>query len=141
MVPAEPETPATMGLEYRCDLPVTAQKSPHFAFDSAELNARGMRILNRVARCLLDGPLRGKHVTVLGYADPRGRAGYNLELGMARASAVREYLIRCGVPSSRIRAASTGERYARGQGPAGWWLDRRTELELDSAENAGGWSQ
>lgn len=49
-------------------------------------------------------------VTVEGFTDPTGPAAYNKRLGLERAQAVREFLIReAGLPPNQVRAVSYGE--------------------------------
>ncbi len=50
-----------------------------------------------------------KKVEIEGHADKRGTNEYNLVLAEKRASAVQEYLVQFGVPSSKILVISYGE--------------------------------
>lgn len=117
-----------------CDLPDTASEAPHFPVDSAVLGPHGKRVLDQVANCMLRGTLLGESVIVLGYADPRGDAQYNLDLAMERARRVARYLVHRGVPPRRVSIASRGEQYSRGTGPETWHEDRRIEIELDTGQ-------
>src|SRR5581483_3284141 len=47
-------------------------------------------------------------ITIEGHCDARGSAEYNLALGSRRASAVKDYLVTLGVPSSRLTVVSKG---------------------------------
>lgn len=117
-----------------CDLPDTPAEAPHFPIDSAVLGPYGKQVLDQVANCMLRGTLADESVIVLGYADPRGPAEYNMELAMERARAVARYLVHRGVPAERVSVASRGEQYARGTGPESWHDDRRVQIELDSGQ-------
>lgn len=59
------------------------------------------------------GKLLGEHATMEvqlhGFADPRGKAGENMELSQRRADAVREALIKGGASPEQIRLAAHGE--------------------------------
>jgi outer membrane protein OmpA-like peptidoglycan-associated protein len=59
------------------------------------------------------GQLLGSHpqleIQVHGFADPRGKSEKNLELSMARASAVRDALISGGAAPEQIRVSAHGE--------------------------------
>ena len=48
-------------------------------------------------------------VQLHGFADPRGKSEKNLELSMARASAVRDALISGGAAPEQIRISAHGE--------------------------------
>ena len=48
-------------------------------------------------------------IFVTGHTDRLGTAKYNQKLSERRAHAVRNYLMRNGIPASRIRAAGKGE--------------------------------
>jgi peptidoglycan-associated lipoprotein len=131
---ASPPAPETVrpseGVSIACDLPQEPEEAPRFAYDEAQLRMRGERILDRVARCLSDGPLEGQQVRAIGFADPRGSDAYNLDLGISRAESVQEYLAQNGIPQGRIQLATCGEREANGHDEATWAYDRRVELTL-----------
>lgn len=71
--------------------------------------------LTDAARVTLDGQvawlLSNPEYTALieGHADEQGTREYNLALGARRASAVRDYLVAQGVPSSRLNTISYGK--------------------------------
>ena len=48
-------------------------------------------------------------ITVEGHADERGSSEYNLALGSRRATAVKDYLVNLGVPTTRITVVSKGK--------------------------------
>lgn len=48
-------------------------------------------------------------VDVSGFADPRGKKDVNLQLSEARANAVRDALVKGGLPSERIQLTAHGE--------------------------------
>lgn len=52
-------------------------------------------------------------IVVEGHADPRGAEAYNDELSAERAAAVREALLRSGLPDERITTRAAGERESR----------------------------
>ena len=59
-------------------------------------------MLEQVARCLTTGPLKGRHVELIGRADPRGEVEYNMILGESRASTVNKYLAALGVSPEQM---------------------------------------
>ena len=113
-----------------CQLPATAAQAPHFEFANSTLYARGENVLDDVARCVKDGSLRGRVITIIGHADPRGSAESNKELSAERAQAARQYLLEHGASSQNLRVIARGEQDARGKNEAGWALDRRVDFEL-----------
>src|SRR5262245_21891813 len=56
------------------------QMQASFDFDSAALQDEDKKLLAEVGKCLTDGPLRGRHVTLIGRADARGEPEYNMTL-------------------------------------------------------------
>jgi outer membrane protein OmpA-like peptidoglycan-associated protein len=79
-----------------------------FETGKARLLPQSTRVLDEVVTALLANPQW--RVEVAGYTDNTGSAATNRRLSLARAEAVRAYLVRNGVPASRL--------VARGYGPA-----------------------
>ena len=77
-------------------------------------------------------PMEGAVIVLEGHADVRGTESFNEALSAARASAVRDALIRAGMPAERIVTSGEGERYAAGaeQDADGMALDRRVALRV-----------
>lgn len=117
-------------LRDRCNMPATVQEAPAFEYDQATLRARGQNVLDDVATCLTDGPLKGEVITIVGRSDPRGSASYNESLAQSRAAAAQNYLVQKGVPKERIKLVARGEAGARGTDEETWALDRRVDLEF-----------
>lgn len=126
------ETTVQVSSDFRrqCQIPETPAEAPAFDYDQATLRPRGANILDDVAKCLIDGPLKDQTITIIGRTDPRGPEQYNQELGASRASAARNYLISRGVSADHVRLLSRGEQEAQGTSEATWALDRRVDLEL-----------
>lgn len=120
-------------LQKACALPATPKQDPQFDFDEAALRPRGENILDDVASCLKDGRLKGRSVTIIGHADPRGTDEYNQRLGELRAAATQAYLVERGVPDIKLDVTSRGEQDATGYDEATWSLDRRVDLELNGS--------
>jgi peptidoglycan-associated lipoprotein len=118
---------AACGIAPRPDKKTVA---PAFDFDSAALDQQDRELLAQIAKCLTDGPLKGKGVALIGRADPRGEQEYNMTLGVSRADAVKRYLVDLGVGRERMRATSRGELDAVGTNEEGWAKDRRVDIEL-----------
>ncbi len=104
--------------------------APKFAFDESAISTDDRDVLAKVAECLTTGPLKGKSVKLIGRADMRGTADYNMALGARRSDAVTKYLLGMGVPSSQMTETSRGELDATGQGEEGWRKDRRVDIDV-----------
>jgi outer membrane protein OmpA-like peptidoglycan-associated protein len=99
----------------------------HFEYDSAELDAESKATISALTDCFVDGPLAGRDVVLVGHADPRGPDDYNRELGMSRAEAVAQQMIREGLASGRIGVESHGEEHAHAD-PGEWPDNRRVDV-------------
>jgi peptidoglycan-associated lipoprotein len=104
--------------------------APKFDFDRSELSADDRDVLGRIAKCVTEGPLRGRALRVVGRTDPRGESEYNMGLGGHRAESVRSYLARLGVDATRLAETSRGELDATGRDEQGWRRDRRVDVLL-----------
>jgi peptidoglycan-associated lipoprotein len=104
--------------------------APKFDFDSALLSSPDRSELDQLATCMTSGPLAGKNIQLVGRADPRGEAEYNMNLGAIRANAVEHYLAQLGVSGSRLATTSRGALDAQGHDDATWAVDRRVDLRL-----------
>lgn len=79
----------------------------HFAFDKAQITAADRDTLDAAIRFLKANP--NAKVEVTGHTDSIGTEAYNIRLGSRRAIAVRDYLVREGIATSRILTATRGE--------------------------------
>lgn len=104
--------------------------TPRFSFDSASITGDAANMLGAVARCFVDGPLKGRSIKLVGHADPRGEADYNLALGQERAQSVAKFLHQNGLEPSRVTTMSKGEFAATGTDEEGWARDRRVQVLL-----------
>lgn len=98
----EPSPPPLPGI-----YPHKIQASAFFDFDSAALTEQGLKNLAPVATAALHG--RAGPVRVVGHTDRSGAQAYNMDLSRRRAEAVRDGLIRLGVPADRIQLKWRGE--------------------------------
>ena len=130
-VPASPNVAVSGDLAKQCSLRFSGpEQAPKFGFDAAELTPEDRNILQQVADCLVQGPLKGRSVQLVGRADPRGTDEYNLGLGTRRAESVRQYLQRLGVPAARLAPTTRGDLDASGVDETSWQRDRRVDLKL-----------
>lgn len=107
----------------------------HFEYDSSELREGDRPVLDKFAS-VVNEHYPGSTVTVEGFTDPSGSAAYNMQLGQARADAVKEYL-GSSLGGATVRAVSYGEARNRqitpgAQGPGEEGLEnRRVALVID----------
>jgi peptidoglycan-associated lipoprotein len=101
-----------------------------FPFDSADVSPEASNVLDALARCFISGPLKGKGVTLVGHADPRGGEDYNFGLGQRRSGSIAKFLARKGLEEAKITATSRGDLEATGTDEAGWAADRKVEIRL-----------
>lgn len=95
----------------------------YFDVASAALTAEAAAILDR----LVADPARARWtgITLAGHADRSGSVRLNRRLAGARVAAVREYLVRAGVPAETIAVTVVGEQRAR---PGTEADDRRVDI-------------
>jgi peptidoglycan-associated lipoprotein len=113
-----------------CGIVDNSDKAPKFDYDSSDLSPGEKDVLSQVAKCLTEGPLKGKSVQLVGRADPRGEQEYNMELGERRGDQVKRYLGGLGVEGGRMNLTSRGELDATGKDEEGWRKDRRVDINL-----------
>lgn len=104
----------------------------YFAFDSARLTGSDLRVLDQVASCFDSGPLKGRKMSLVGRADPRGTEDYNMTLGQSRADSVGNYLQTKGVSKDQVHGTTRGAMDATGVDEPSWARDRRVDVSLSS---------
>jgi peptidoglycan-associated lipoprotein len=109
-----------------------SEADAYFAFDSSKLEKQDIDPLNKIATCFETGALKGRSMKLIGHADPRGSADYNLTLGQARADTVEDYLVKKGLSKGTVMSSSRGALDATGTDEAGWIHDRRVDVDLGS---------
>jgi peptidoglycan-associated lipoprotein len=101
-----------------------------FDYDSTTIADEDRALLGALAKCMSEGALKGRAVSLVGRADARGEMEYNMSLGEARADSVRRYLHDLGVQHERVSATSRGEMDAVGNDETSFALDRRVDIDL-----------
>jgi outer membrane protein OmpA-like peptidoglycan-associated protein len=79
----------------------------HFLFDRYDLTEEARRILDQAVAQLRGNP--ELKIEIEGHCCSIGTEEYNLSLGVRRADAVKDYLVRAGVAESRLSTISYGE--------------------------------
>ena len=96
----------------------------HFEYKLAKIRKDDRSELDALAQKLKEDPNR--KVLVEGHCDSRGTANYNMMLGERRAKAVKQHLVKAGVPASQIEVVSYGkERQLCTEATDGCWQSNR----------------
>jgi peptidoglycan-associated lipoprotein len=107
-----------------------SQARAKFAFDSSRIEQGDHPVLDELALCFTSGKLSGRSMNLVGHADPRGEAEYNLVLGGKRADNVKHYLTKRGLGEQQAETTSRGELDANGVDDTTWSNDRRVQVLL-----------
>jgi outer membrane protein OmpA-like peptidoglycan-associated protein len=78
-----------------------------FDFDKATLQPSSYPELNRAVALMKANP--SMEVEIAGYTDAQGTDAYNKDLSQRRANTVRDYIVRQGIPQTRVAAVGYGE--------------------------------
>jgi peptidoglycan-associated lipoprotein len=131
--PMSPSIAVSSDLVALCGIvaPTTAAgEAPTFDYDKDELTKDDRKVLDQIGTCLTTGAAKGRAVSLVGRADPRGTEEYNLGLGSRRANMVGGYLQRLGVTQPQLAVTTRGALDASGGDEAGWKKDRRVDIQL-----------
>jgi peptidoglycan-associated lipoprotein len=104
--------------------------APKFDFNTSDLRSGDKSLLQNLAKCMTEGALKGRSVSLTGRADQRGETEYNMALGERRASAAQRYLTSLGVKGDRLQSTSRGELDATGTDDSSMQEDRRCDIDL-----------
>jgi OOP family OmpA-OmpF porin len=102
----------------------------NFDFNKANIRADAAGILREAATILKDNP--NVQVSVEGHTDSVGSDQYNLKLSLQRATSVKQFLAKEGVPDSRLSVRGLGETQpvASNDTDDGRAQNRRVELKV-----------
>jgi len=79
----------------------------YFQFDSDELTAGTRSLLPEILRLVKERPV--PDVVAIGHTDTTGSAASNFQLGLRRATRVRDLLVEAGLDAALIAVTSAGE--------------------------------
>jgi peptidoglycan-associated lipoprotein len=101
----------------------TASKPVYFDFDKSVVKPEFEKQLNDVAHTK-------QMLSIVGHCDERGSDAYNMELGMKRALAVKDYLVGKGIEENKLQCSSLGERQpvCKEHNEDCWKQNRKAEL-------------
>lgn len=98
----------------------------YFAFDSYTLSSKSKKYLRDIYEVLKEVP---NHIIIGGHSSEEGQSEYNEQLAFRRANAVRDYLIKLGIPAEQLEVKNYGARVANEDNTANdLSLDRRVEI-------------
>jgi outer membrane protein OmpA-like peptidoglycan-associated protein len=114
----------------------------YFAFDNFQLTDDGKKQLDKVYRLLTDYPVA--RVRLIGHADAKGTAEYNLKLSEKRAAIALQYLTGKGIDKGKLEVLGLGEKNFAAvnsnpdgsDNPEGRGLNRRVEYEIISSDDS-----
>ncbi|MGH7501422.1 MAG: OmpA family protein [Longimicrobiales bacterium] len=108
----------------------TLEEMIFFDYDDSSIRSDQQEVLNRKVAILRANPAVTLRVT--GHADERGSLEYNLALGRARASSVRDYIAGFGLQATRFTIDSMGEDRPldAGHTESAWSQNRRAEFVI-----------
>jgi len=100
----------------------------NFDFDKSNIRPDAQPVLEEACKTLKAEP--SINVSCNGYTDSVGTDQYNMGLSQRRANAVRDWLIKCGIPASRLAVRGFGKTnpVASNATAEGRAQNRRTEL-------------
>lgn len=107
-----------------------------FATARSDISGSFTGTLNQLAQTLIQ--YDQSSITVRGYTDNVGGAAYNQQLSQDRANSVANYLIRQGVPASRVQAVGYGmsNPVASNSTESGRAQNRRVEISINPPAGA-----
>ncbi len=102
----------------------------HFEYNVSDIKPDDIARLDDKARLMKQFP--ALKIRITGHADERGSDQYNIALGMRRAAAAKEYLVKVGIDGARIETASLGREVPvdPGHDEAAWAQNRRDEFDI-----------
>ncbi|MDA8349625.1 MAG: peptidoglycan-associated lipoprotein Pal [Pseudomonadota bacterium] len=105
-----------------------ADRTIHFAFNSAVIRGHGIEVVAAHAKYLADHA--NARVRLEGNTDDRGSPEYNIGLGMRRAESVRQAMLLQGVSPNQITVVSYGEERPvdPANTPSAWAKNRRVDI-------------
>ena len=109
-------------------LRLSVPRNIHFALDQSSIRPESAVVLDQIVAVMRSYPFL--IVEIQGHTDPRASDAYNQALGMRRAIAARNYLIRQGIAPERLTIRSFGEkkRQTTGTDVVDYARDRRVEF-------------
>ncbi len=110
------------------DAALRQQLTVYFDYDSSQIRADFLPVLDAHARYLRDNP--SARIRLEGHTDERGTREYNIALGERRGEAVRRALLLRGAARAQLLVVSYGEEQPAvlGAGETAWAKNRRVVM-------------
>ncbi len=110
------------------DAALRQQLTVYFDYDSSQIRADYLPVLDAHARYLRDNPTA--RIRLEGHTDERGTREYNIALGERRGEAVRRALLLRGAARAQLLVVSYGEEQPAvlGAGDSAWAKNRRVVM-------------
>lgn len=137
--PAKPlaVTPADGGAPIRVDAARAVDLTVFFAYDSARLTPEARIQLEPLGQALRSGELARQGFLIAGHTDAAGGWSYNRRLSLARARAVRAYLVATyGIDPGRLRVHGWGPGRLKDPDAPLARVNRRVEVSLIAPRGA-----
>jgi len=111
-----------------------AMQGVEFETGKATIKSKSYDLLNLIATIFIDNP--NYIVEIQGHTDNTGKAETNKKISQKRAEAVRNYLIKQGVPAERLTAVGYGSEVpiADNKTAKGRQKNRRVEFKISFEE-------
>jgi len=102
-----------------------------FDFDKSNIKPQAATILDRLVAFMSEN--KDKRANLAGYTDNIGTEAYNQALSERRVNAVKDYVVKKGIDSSRISGQGFGESkpIADNKTAEGRAKNRRVEIKVD----------
>ena len=106
----------------------------HFDYDKSDIKPDDTARLDAKAQLMKQFP--ALRIRVTGHCDERGSDEYNIALGMRRANAAKDYLVRAGIDASRVDVASLGREdpIDPGHDETAWAKNRRAHFVVTATK-------
>lgn len=102
----------------------------NFEFDSTQVRPESLPFLAAVGDMLSKTGFESETVLIEGHTDASGEAGYNQQLSLRRAGAVRDYLVnQYGIDPQRLVVAGKGEAEPYSAQDPGHAINRRVQFQ------------
>ena len=100
----------------------------NFRTAEAKISARDKTRLEEIAKFLQQ--FQDVSIHLDGYADPRGKDAFNMQLSQNRADAIRTFLIENGIDADKIHVKAHGKEESTAKDIDGYAFERRVSISL-----------
>lgn len=113
---------------------VLGENAVRFDFNKSTLTAQAKTNLDKLVKVFTDYP--DTNIVIYGYTDNKGKVDYNLKLSDDRANAVKNYLVKKGLVSTRFTTTGMGiaDPIESNDTDAGRSKNRRVEFAITANE-------